>query len=243
MPIDYSAIAADYDLSRAINTDTIRRFDGEVSLAGKTVFDFGCGTGNYALAIKKLFGADVYGADPSAEMREKAREKGVDARWGDHASLPFLSNFFDFAYMTDVVHHVPDAGAMFSELYRVLKPGGRLCVVTESHAQLGTRFWAEYFPASVEIERKRYPDIPALVSAAEEAGLECYKTEVTDEERDFAIKEDFVKLVENKGYSIFRLMSERDYKSGIETLRKDFEGGRTIKNSHGETLLWLRKGM
>ena len=239
--IIYDVLARDYDLTRTVNINIINLFAAELHLDGKTILDFGCGTGNYAYAIKKLTSADIYGAEPSVGMREKALEKGLDVRKGDHTAVPFGDGFFDFIYMTDVIHHVPDITMMFAEFYRVLKPGGLVCILTESHRQLETRFWVRHFPATVAVEKKRYPDIPEIISAAKTAGLEEYKVVVTDAESNITVSEDFIKLVENKGFSMFRLIDEADYQTGLAALRKDFEDKTVINTNHGETLLWLKK--
>jgi ubiquinone/menaquinone biosynthesis C-methylase UbiE len=213
-----------------------------LTLDGKTILDYGCGTGNYAYAISKLTTAKVYGIDPSDSMRVKALEKGLDVRDGDHSYIPFEDAYFDFVYMTDVIHHVPDIGMMFSELFRILKPGGLVCVLTESHRQLETRFWVKYFPATVAVEKKRYPDIPDIKSTAKTKGFEEYKVVVTDTDSELTITADFINLVENKGYSMFRLIEETDYQTGLAAIKRDFENKTIIHNTHGETLLWLRKG-
>ena len=241
MPIDYNILAQDYDLTRTANINIINLFAAELSLDGKTVLDFGCGTGNFAYAIKKLTTADIYGIDPSDGMREKALEKGLDVRFGDHLSLSFEDDFFDFIYMTDVIHHVPDLNAMFSEFMRVLKPGGFVCILTESHRQLETRFWVKYFPATVAVEKKRYPDIPVIIKAANNAGFDKHKVVSTDSDGEIVITDDFIRLVENKGYSMFRLIEEADYQIGLAALKKDYKTNMVLQNYHGETLLWLQK--
>jgi ubiquinone/menaquinone biosynthesis C-methylase UbiE/GNAT superfamily N-acetyltransferase len=243
MIIDYSLLAEDYDLTRTANINIINLFAAEIPLDGKTILDFGCGTGNYANVIKKLTTADIYGVEPSENMREMALAKGLDIRTGDHANVPFEDAFFDFIFMTDVIHHVPDMNMMFSEFYRVLKPGGLICILTESHQQLETRFWVRYFPTTVAVEKQRYPDIPEIIEAAISVGLEEHRVIKTDADSEMTISEDFIKLVEKKGFSMFRLIDEADYKAGFESLKKDYENKLTINNNHGETLLWLRKGV
>jgi ubiquinone/menaquinone biosynthesis C-methylase UbiE len=243
MSIDYNILAKDYDLTRTANIDVINLFAAELSLDGKTILDYGCGTGNFAYAIAKLTTAAVYGVEPSEGMREKALAKGLDVRHGDHLGISFEDGFFDFVYMTDVIHHVPDLRAMFTDLSRILKRGGLICVLTESHRQLETRFWVKYFPATVAAEKKRYPDISDIIGAAKTVGLEKYKIVVTDKESRFCVTEDFVKLVENKGYSMFRLIDEADYEAGLAELKADYANQTAIHSSHGETLVWLRKEM
>jgi ubiquinone/menaquinone biosynthesis C-methylase UbiE len=241
MTVDYNILAKDYDLTRTANINTINCFAAEIPLDGKTILDFGCGTGNFAYAIKKLTTADIYGVEPSDGMREKSQAKGLDVRCGDHTAIPYDDYFFDFIYMTDVIHHVPDLKMMFAEFNRVLKPGGLVCILTESHRQLETRFWVKYFPTTVAVEKKRYPDIPDIVNAAKTARLNKYKVIVTDTDSEITISEDFVKLVENKGYSMFRLIEETDYQAGLAAMKSNFESNAVIQNNHGETLLWLKK--
>ena len=242
MSIDYNILAKDYDLTRAANINIINLFADELPLDGKTILDFGCGTGNFTYAVKKLTTADIYGVEPSEGMREKALEKGLDVRSGDHSSIPFENGFFDFIYMTDVIHHVPDIEIMFIEFYRVLKPGGLVCIVTESHHQLETRFWVKYFPTTVGVEKKRYPDIPDIVKAAKTVAFEEHNVIKTDADSEITISEDFIKLVKNKGFSMFRLIKDADYQAGLAALKKDFADQTIIHSNHGETLLWLRKG-
>jgi len=241
MPIDYNILAQDYDLTRTANLNIINRFAAELPLDGKVILDFGCGTGNFLYALQKLTTAEVYGAEPSEGMRKKALAKGLDVRRGDHTSLPFADGFFDFIYMTDVIHHVPDLNQMFSKLGRVLKTGGLLCVLTESHRQIETRFYAKHFPSTVAVEKNRYPDIPDIIRAAESAGMETCKVVVTDTETEFTVSEEFVNLVENKGYSMFRLIAEADYQAGLAALKKDFTDQTVLRSNHGESLVWLEK--
>ena len=120
--------------------------------------------------------------------------------------------------------------------------GDFVCILTESHRQLETRFWVKYFPTTVESEKKRYPDIPTIIDSAKNAGLERHKIVVTDKETEFTIAVDFVNLVENKGYSMFRLIEDSDYEAGLAALKKDYENQTVLYSNHGETLMWLRKG-
>jgi len=182
MKCDYNILAQDYDLTRTVNINIINHFDTELPLDGKIILDYGCGTGNFAYAIKKLTTADIYGVEPSDAMRVKALGKGLDVRKGDHNEIPFDDSFFDFIYMTDVIHHVSDMKMMFTEFFRILKLGGLICILTESHRQLETRFWVKHFPTTVTVEKNRYPDIFDIINVAKTAGLDEYKVAITDTE-------------------------------------------------------------
>ena len=242
MTMDYDVLAEKYDLTRSANIDTVDRFAEELSLDGRTVLDFGCGTGNFAYALGRRVNAEIYGVEPSDGMREKALAKGLDVRKGDHTGIPFKDCFFDFIYMTDVIHHIPDLNALFLECKRILKPGGLICVLTESHEQLAARFWVKHFPTTVAVERERYPDIPDIIEAAEAVGLSLHRRIATDREATFSISEDFVRLVENKGYSMFHLIRDDDFHAGLAALKSDCRSDTKITSTHGETLLWLKKG-
>lgn len=116
-----------------------------------------------------------------------------------------------------------------------------ICIFTESHRQIETRFWSYYFPATVTAEKERYPDIPDITESAGQSGFTVDENVNTDSEQSFTISSDFTKLVENKGFSMFRLISDEDYSNGLKRLKGDHENNVKIKSNHGETFLWLRK--
>jgi hypothetical protein len=123
----------------------------------------------------------------------------------------------------------------------VLKQGGCLCVVTESHKQIESRFWVRYFPTIVEVEKKRYPDIPEITESAVINGFMLLKKEITYVDYRHTISQEFVTLVENKGYSMFHLISDSDYDCGFADLRNDYSKQVEIEDNHGETFIWLLK--
>ena len=244
MVVDFNILSQDYDLTRSANIDTVKQILSKVTInKNSTVLDFGCGTGNYTWAIKKVCNAHVFGVEPSDGMREKAQEKGVEIEFGkgDHVAIPFDNDFFDLIYMTDVIHHVPDINAMFTEFHRVLKSNGKICILTESHEQIGTRFWSAYFPATITVEKERYPDISDIIFAANQCGFAASESVNTDNEHTLTISSDFVELVENKGFSMFRLISDEDFANGLKRLKEDCENKVEITSTHGETFLWLQK--
>lgn len=171
----------------------------------------------------------------------KSQKTDVVFEKGDHEKIPFVDNFFDFVYMTDVLHHIPDINIMFKELNRVLKQGGYLCVVTESHKQIKSRFWVKYFPTTVEVEKERYPDISEIIECAVDNGFVLSKKEITDAYYRHAISQKFITLVENKGYSMLHLIGDSDYECGLADLRNDYYKQVGIEYNHGETFIWLRK--
>lgn len=100
------------------------------------VLEVGCGPGELSERIATDVGARVTALDISPRMVELARGRGVDARVGDVQELPFGDGEFDCAVAAWMLYHVPDVDRALAELARVLRPGGRLVAVTNSHRHL-----------------------------------------------------------------------------------------------------------
>jgi demethylmenaquinone methyltransferase/2-methoxy-6-polyprenyl-1,4-benzoquinol methylase len=99
---------------------------------GMQVLDVASGTGLVAAAARRLVGATgrVVAMDPSLGMlREGAGIAGLERVGGMAERLPFADRSFDFACMGFALRHVADLVPVCAELLRVLRPGGRLCVL------------------------------------------------------------------------------------------------------------------
>ncbi len=105
-----------------------------VNIGGFKALDVGCGTGELTFKIKAHFNeAEVHGVDLSKTMIEKARNKNaaglVSFETGDVEDLPYEDDTFDVITCSHSFHHYPNKAKAMSEMYRVLKPGGRLMIV------------------------------------------------------------------------------------------------------------------
>jgi demethylmenaquinone methyltransferase / 2-methoxy-6-polyprenyl-1,4-benzoquinol methylase len=100
--------------------------------AGMSVLDVGTGTGLLAAAAARIVGdaARVTGVDPSAGMIEHARvPAGVRLLSGTAERLPVADASADFLSLGYALRHIGELSAAFAEFHRVLRPGGRLCVL------------------------------------------------------------------------------------------------------------------
>ena len=97
----------------------------------KLALDDGCGSGRYSFALKRLGCEAVRGIDISREAVELARKinpfglNEVSFTQGSVLDLPFDNETFDFVFSNGVLHHTKDDRKGLSEIYRVLKPGGK----------------------------------------------------------------------------------------------------------------------
>jgi SAM-dependent methyltransferase len=105
--------------------------------AGQVVLDLGCGAGTDLLIAAQMVGPEgrAIGIDMTATMlaraRESAREMGlsnVELHRGLIESLPLADESVDVVISNGVIDLVPDKDAVFAEIDRVLRPGGRLQV-------------------------------------------------------------------------------------------------------------------
>jgi demethylmenaquinone methyltransferase/2-methoxy-6-polyprenyl-1,4-benzoquinol methylase len=127
--------------------------------AGETVLEIGCGTGHalFSLAIAVDDSGKAYGIDISHSMlvmtRKRIASSNLSRRTGfsqtDAAALPFSAGSFDAIFMSFVLElfDTPEIPVVLSECRRVLKPGGRICVVAmarDEHENLPLRIY-EWF--------------------------------------------------------------------------------------------------
>ena len=104
---------------------------------GDTVIDLGSGAGNDAFIARHEVGeiGKVIGIDFTTAMIERARKNAevrgfnnVEFRQGDIEDMPVTSNKADVIVSNCVLNLVPNKHKVFSEIYRVLKPGGHFSI-------------------------------------------------------------------------------------------------------------------
>ncbi len=106
--------------------------------SGESILDVGCGTGGVTIPAKNIVGPQgtASGLDPSSAMiavaREKASRQRVDIKFtiGVIEQIPYPDASFDAVTASLMMHHLPEELQKkgIAEIYRVLKPGGRVIV-------------------------------------------------------------------------------------------------------------------
>ena len=104
---------------------------------GETVLDLGCGGGFDAFLAAQKVGekGKVVGIDMTPEMIERATEntlkgsyQNVEFKLGEIENLPVDDDCIDVVISNCVINHSPDKLGTFKEVFRVLKPGGRILI-------------------------------------------------------------------------------------------------------------------
>ena len=151
---------------------------------GENVLEIGFGTGNALIKIAELVGGsgDVYGIDISPKMLEitdkKVKSKALSDRvtlvCGDATTLPYHDKKFDAVFMSFTLElfDTPEIPKILSEIKRVLKPDGRLGVVSMSKENGNSVFLKIYEWAHIRFPN--YIDCRPIFAAAsiKDAGFE-----------------------------------------------------------------------
>jgi len=117
----------------------------------KKVLEIGVGAGTDFLQWVRA-GAEAYGLDLTPEAIEHVRNRlnlyGLEAKEykvGDAENLPYADNSFDLVYSWGVIHHSPNTYKALSEIYRVLKPGGKAkLMIYNRRSLLAYFFWIKH---------------------------------------------------------------------------------------------------
>lgn len=235
--IDYNKIAEEYARHRQIHPGVFRNIVEKAKVGrGSTVLDAGCGTGNYLVALEKETGCRGYGIDPSEEMLARARPRsgGIEFKLGRAERLEFPSGFFDLVMSTDVIHHVRGRAVYFAEALMVLKPGGKVCTVTDSEwVILHRKPLTHYFPETVEKELKRYPSMASLKQMMAGAGFAAIQEDLEEFKYELAD----IQAYRDKAFSSLHLISEDALRRGVARMEEDLKAG-PIRCTAYYTLLW-----
>jgi arsenite methyltransferase len=141
--VDYTVFSESYETKEGYNPDADLNLgcgiptDYAGIMKGDHVLDLGSGAGNDCFVARALVGetGKVTGLDMTEPMVSKARQnceklkfKNVEFVLGDIEEMPFKEMMFDVVISNCVLNLVPDKTKAFSEIFRVLKPGGHFCI-------------------------------------------------------------------------------------------------------------------
>jgi ubiquinone/menaquinone biosynthesis C-methylase UbiE len=238
--LDFDQRASEYSRHRKVHPGVVNELVESALFTPETrVLDVGCGTGNYAAALTNATGCRVSGVDPSQRMLDRARDA---APWeflvqGSAESLPFPRDSFDVVMSTDVIHHIGDRDAYFSEVARVLRPSGHIVTVTDSHGDIPRRRpLSSHFPETVSVELRRYPPVPHLLTEMARAGF--VEPRLVQVSHDYDL--DDLAAYRDRAFSSLLLIDDEAFHRGIARLEADLERG-PIPCVSLYTMIWANR--
>jgi ubiquinone/menaquinone biosynthesis C-methylase UbiE len=94
-----------------------------------TLVDIGAGTGAFAAAFRDWFDLSILAVEPSAAMRDQIPQMpAIQVFEGDASALPLPDESADAAWLSLVIHHIPDLAVAAHEIRRVLRPGAPVLI-------------------------------------------------------------------------------------------------------------------
>lgn len=143
---DYISVV--YDESRTPRTDyplklatyLISRFSLR---KGKKLLEIGCGRGEFLNSFLQL-GLDCFGVDMSNYCTVNLNNIKVKIVDISKNNLPYEDNYFDIVYHKSLIEHLYSPDQLMKETYRVLKPGGRVIILTPDWVSQMKVFYEDY---------------------------------------------------------------------------------------------------
>ena len=180
------------------------------------MLDAGCGTGRFAAALADAGLARVWGVDASPEMLAVARAKTRRAgfKLGRLEALPFKDDWFDAAVAWLVVHLVERPAAL-AELRRVLRPSGRLAIVTFDPSYFSDFWLNRFFPSLGAIDRARFPDGETLTRELHAAGFSDPRL-IRVSQNASLTRDSALRRIHGRHISTFDLLDEEELTRGTQ---------------------------
>ena len=244
----YNKIGDEYNSTRfADEFLTEKIFEFLNSSANEKNLDIGCGTGNYTIALANK-GLNFIGVEPSTKMLEIAKSKSEKIDWkiGSAENIPAENESIENVIATLTIHHWTDLNKAMKEIYRILKPKGKLIIFTSTPNQMENYWLNNYFPKMMEKSIQQMPSIQKIETELVNTGFQITETEkyfVTYQLQDFFLysgkerPEIYLQEKFRKGISSFASLSNKDeVLKGVEMLRQDLTNGNfnKIKNKFEE---------
>ena len=190
-------------------------------LPGMTVADIGAGTGQFAAAFTDWFGLGMVAVEPSAAMRAQIpRRPSIRVLDGNASALPLPDGSADGAWLSLMIHHIPDLEAAAREIRRVLRPGAPVLIRQGFPGRLGRVELIRWFPETARTT-DTYPSVEQTCRAFAAAGFSREALEPIPETYPASLAE-FLAQADTfrRADTTMRNLSEEEFLRGKERLRR-----------------------
>ena len=118
--------------------------DGLIKKMQGKILDIGCRSGFFLLSLKQK-GQEAYGIEINPSDAKYCNEIGLDVFCGVLEDAKFENDFFDAIVMSHVIEHLPSPKKTLKEVYRILKPGGKLYILCPNSDSYGKKIFGRYW--------------------------------------------------------------------------------------------------
>ena len=188
---------------------------------GMTLVDIGAGTGQFAAAFSDWFDLSVLAVEPSAAMRDQLpRTPAIQVLAGPAGALPLPDASADAAWLSLVLHHIPDLGVAAHEIRRVLRPGSPVLIRQGFPGRLNRVELVRWLPETARTVAT-YPSVEDTCKAFAAAGFHQDALEQVRETWPISLA-DFLGQVDTFRHAdtTMRSLTEDEFLRGKERLRR-----------------------
>jgi ubiquinone/menaquinone biosynthesis C-methylase UbiE len=206
-----------------------------------TLVDIGAGTGAFSTALADWFDLEILAVEPSAAMRDQIpNASAIEVLDGDAGSLPLPDESADAAWLSLVLHHVPDLVVAAHEIRRVLRPGARVLIRQGFPGRVDRVELVRWFPETARTVAT-YPSVEEACAAFAEAGFRREALEPVRETYPTSLA-DFLEQVDTfrRADTTMRALTEDEFRRGKERLRHSVRDADPEPRSNWLDLLVLR---
>jgi SAM-dependent methyltransferase len=196
---------------------------------GMTLLDIGAGTGAFATAFSDWFDVSVLAVEPSAAMRDQIPQRpAIQVFEGDASALPLPDESADAAWLSLVIHHIPDLAAAAHEIRRVLRPGAPVLIrqgfpdryEPSGNLKLDTIELVRWFPETA----RAIGTFPSVKDTREAFGAAGFHQDALEQVRETypASLADFLGQVDTFRHAdtTMRNLTEDEFRRGKERVRR-----------------------
>jgi SAM-dependent methyltransferase len=224
--VDYERMAADYERGRGLSDDALSGWRAAIARHlpedATLIVDVGSGTGVFAAAMARWFGVEVIGVEPAAGMRSVARREHAHHRvayvGGDAQRLPLRDASCDVAWLSTVIHHIPDLRMAAAEVARVLRPNGAALIRSSFPGRHDGITLFRYFPGAARIASS-FPTVEETAAAFGEAGFALSRIESVQQVTAPSLAA-AVERVRLRADTTLRLLSDEEFADGLRKMQE-----------------------
>jgi SAM-dependent methyltransferase len=212
--------AAAFEATRHLSGQGLAAWRDAVTLhldprPGTRLLDLGAGTGMWARAFTEWYdNLDVIAVEPAEAMRARCPHPHLLA--ADAANLPLADGSVDAAWLSTVVHHLPDLTAAARELRRVLRPGGPVLIRSAFAGRHHAITLFRFFPEAIRT-LDTFPSVDHVEAAFAAAGFATVAFEQVPQTTSPSLRE-VAATFRREAHTPLQLITDDEYATGLARL-------------------------